>query len=50
MFGLLSIKNWLQSTWKLTVPEDWLTACVNWINTEHEVSQVVYPLFSLLFY
>ena len=33
------VKQWLKTTWKLTVPEDWLSACVDWISSEHQVSR-----------
>ena len=36
------VRNWLRDTWSVTVPADWLHACIEWIRTENEVSTDVY--------
>ncbi len=34
------ISRWLRNRWHIQAPQDWLTACVDWIHSENTVSVI----------
>jgi len=36
-----NVRHWLMSNRKISVPDDWLEACIEWIHSESEVTNVL---------
>ena len=35
-----NVRHWLMSNYKISVPGDWLEACIEWIHSESEVTEI----------
>ena len=35
-----NVRHWLMNKKKISVPDDWLEACIEWIHSESEVTSV----------